>query len=40
LAKSVSIESQHSVNVQMDGETANSKSYSAKNLPAALLVRV
>jgi diacylglycerol kinase (ATP) len=40
LAKSVSIESQNSVNVQMDGETSNSKSYSVRNLPAALLVRV
>ena len=40
LAKSVSIESQHSVNVQMDGETSNSKSCSLENLPAALLLRV
>ena len=40
LAKSVSIESQQSVNVQVDGETSNSKSYSVENLPAALLVRV
>src|SRR2546430_4908922 len=40
LAKSIAIKSRNSVNVQMDGETANSKSYSAKNLPAALLVRV
>ena len=40
LAKSISIESQLSVNVQMDGETTNSKSYSVENLPAALLVRV
>ena len=40
LAKSVSIESQHCVNVQMDGETSNSNRYSVKNLPAALLLRV
>src|SRR2546421_4401 len=40
LAKSVSIESQHCVNVQMDGETSNSNSYSVENLPAALLLRV
>jgi len=40
LAKSVSIESQHSVNVQMDGETSNSKSFSVENLAAALLLRV
>ncbi len=40
LAKSISIESQHCVNVQMDGETSNSSSYSVKNLPAALLLRV
>jgi len=40
LAKSISIESQLSVNVQMDGETTNSNSYSVENLPAALLVRV
>jgi diacylglycerol kinase (ATP) len=40
LAKSVSIESQHRVNVQMDGETSNSKSYSVENLPSALLLRV
>lgn len=39
-AKSVSIESQEPVNVQMDGETSHSKSYQAENLPAALLVRV
>jgi len=40
LAKSVSIESQHSVNVQMDGETSNSKIYVVENLPSALLLRV
>ena len=40
LAKSVSIESQHSVNMQMDGETSNSKNYFVKNLPAALLLRI
>ncbi len=40
LAKSVSIESQHSVNMQMDGETSNAKSFSVENLPAALLLRV
>jgi diacylglycerol kinase (ATP) len=40
LAKSISIESHHCVNVQMDGETSNSKSYSVENLPAALLLRV
>ena len=40
LAKSVSIECQHCVNVQMDGETSNSNRYSVKNLPAALLLRV
>jgi diacylglycerol kinase (ATP) len=39
-AKSVSIESQISINVQMDGETSHSRSYYAENLPAALLVRV
>jgi diacylglycerol kinase (ATP) len=39
LAKSVFIECQHRVNVQMDGETSNSKSYSVENLPAALLIR-
>src|SRR6266581_5027810 len=36
-AKSVSIESQSSVNVQMDGETSYSKNYHVENLPAALL---
>ncbi len=40
LAKSVSIESQHCVNVQMDGETSNSDRYSILNLPAALFLRV
>jgi diacylglycerol kinase (ATP) len=40
LAKSVSIESRNFVNVQMDGETSNSKSYCVENLPSALLVRV
>src|SRR5438874_3444952 len=40
LAKSVSIESQHSVNMQMDGETSNAKSFSVENLPAVLLLRV
>jgi diacylglycerol kinase (ATP) len=39
-AKSVSIESQHSMNVQMDGETSHSRSYSVENIPAALLVRI
>ena len=39
-AKSVSIESQNLVNVQVDGETSSSKSYDAENLPGALLVRV
>jgi len=40
LAKSVTIESQYGVNVQMDGETSNSTSYSVENLPSALLLRV
>ena len=40
LAKSVSIESQHCVNMQMDCETSNSNRYSVKNLPAALFLRV
>jgi diacylglycerol kinase (ATP) len=40
LAKSVSIASEHYVNVQMDGETTNSKSCYVENLPSALLVRV
>ena len=40
LAKSVSIESRHCVDVQMDGETSNSNRYSVKNLPSALLLKV
>ena len=40
LAKSVSIESPHCVDVQMDGETSNSNRYSVKNLPSALLLKV
>jgi diacylglycerol kinase (ATP) len=40
LAKSVSIDSEQCVNVQMDGETSNSKRYLVENLPAALLLRV
>ncbi len=40
LAKSVFIESEQCVNIQMDGETSNSKRYSVENLPAALLLRV
>lgn len=40
LAKSVFIESQHCVNVQMDGETSNAKSFSVENLQAVLLIRV
>ncbi len=39
-ARSVRIESQQPVNIQMDGETTNATSYDAKILPAALLVRV
>jgi diacylglycerol kinase (ATP) len=39
-AKTVSIESRDPVNVQMDGETSQAKSFSVENLPAALLVRV
>jgi diacylglycerol kinase (ATP) len=39
-AKSIAIESQNLVNVQVDGETSTSKSYQAENLPGALLVRV
>ena len=39
-AKSVSIVSRNSVNVQMDGETTNSKSYCVENQHAALLMRV
>lgn len=40
LAKSVSIESRNSVNMQLDGETSHSRSYHVEILPAALLVRV
>jgi len=40
LAKSISIESQHAVNVQMDGETFYSKKCSVENLPSAMLLRV
>lgn len=39
-AKSISIESRGVVNMQTDGETSHSRSYSVENLPAALLVRV
>ena len=39
-ARSVRIESQRPVNIQMDGETTHATSYDAKILPAALLVRV
>ena len=39
-AQAVSIESQHPVNVQMDGETMNAQSYDAKILPGALWVRI
>lgn len=39
-ARSVRIESQQPVNIQMDGETTHATSYDAKILPAALLVRV
>ena len=39
-AKSVTIEGQNPVNVQMDGEASHSRSYYVENLPAALLVRV
>jgi diacylglycerol kinase (ATP) len=38
-AKSLHIESREQVNVQMDGETGNAKSYDAKILPGALWVR-
>lgn len=38
-ARSVRIESQRPVNIQMDGETTNATSYDAKILPAALWVR-
>ncbi len=40
LARSISIESEQCVNVQMDGETSNSKRYLVENLPAALMLRV
>lgn len=39
-AKSVYIESQYPVNVQMDGETTSAKSYDAKILPGVLWVRI
>ncbi|HKF36723.1 MAG TPA: diacylglycerol kinase family protein [Ktedonobacteraceae bacterium] len=39
-AKSVYIESQHPVNVQMDGETTSAKNYDAKILPGALWMRI
>jgi diacylglycerol kinase (ATP) len=39
-AKSVTIEGQNAINMQMDGETWQSRSYYVENLPAALLVRV
>ena len=39
-ARSIRIESQRPVNIQMDGETTHATSYDAKILPAALLVRV
>jgi diacylglycerol kinase (ATP) len=39
-ARSVHIESQKMVNIQMDGETACATSYDAKILPGALWVRV
>jgi len=39
-ARSVRIESQKPVNIQMDGETTNATSYDAKILPGALWVRV
>ena len=39
LAKSVSIGSQHCVNVQMDGKTSNLKSYLIENIAAALLIK-
>lgn len=38
-ARSVHIECQQPVNIQMDGETSNATSYDARILPAALLVR-
>lgn len=39
-ARSLSIESRHPVNVQMDGETTRASSYHIEILPGALLVRV
>lgn len=39
-ARSVHIESQKMVNIQMDGETTSATSYNAEVLPGALLVRV
>ncbi len=39
-AKSVYIESQYPVNVQMDGETTSAKSFDAKILPGVLWVRI
>jgi diacylglycerol kinase (ATP) len=39
-ARSVHIESQQEVNIQMDGETTSAASYDAKVLPGALWVRV
>ncbi len=39
LARSVSIESEQCVNVQMDGETSNSNHYAVEILPSALLLR-
>jgi diacylglycerol kinase (ATP) len=39
-AKSVYIEAQQPVNVQMDGETGSASSYDARILPEALCVHV
>ena len=39
-ARSVRVESQYMVNIQMDGETTSATSYDAKILPGALWVRV
>jgi len=39
-ARSIRIESQQPVNIQMDGETGNATSYDAKILPGALWVRI
>jgi len=39
-ARSVHVESQQAVNIQMDGETTSATSYDAKILPGALWVRV